>query len=70
MPFPLCKIRLPSQLTNRWATATKGHDCNNREMLPIAIFILLDIYYLLKKGLFKRNVDRIISTAMPNMPIL
>ena len=49
---------------------TKGHDCNNREMLPMAIFILLDIYDLLKKGLLKRNGDRISSTAMPNMPIL
>ena len=34
----------------------KGHDCNNREMLPMAIFILLDIYDLLKKSAYFRKM--------------
>ena len=46
-PFHYAKLGYPLSLPIGGATATKGHDCNNREMLPMAIFILLDIYDLL-----------------------
>ena len=48
-PFHYARFGYPLSLPIGGATATKGHDCNNREMLPMAIFILLDIYDLLKK---------------------
>ena len=50
-PFHYAGLGYPLSLPIGGATPTKGHDCNNREILPMAIFILLDIYDLLKKGL-------------------
>ena len=48
-PFHYARLGYPLSLPIGGATATKRHGCNNREMLPMAIFILLDIYDLLKK---------------------
>ena len=48
-PFHYARLDYPLSLPIGGATATKGHDYNNREMLPMAIFILLDIHDLLKK---------------------
>ena len=52
-PFHCARLGYPLSLPIGGASATKGHDCNNREMLPMAIFIPLDIYDLFKNAYFR-----------------
>ena len=47
-PFHYARLGYPLSLPIGGATATKGHDCNSREMLPMAIVILLELHTLEK----------------------